>query len=786
MVRHLKERVLDPGAADLFRWIFLFAGISAAFLLLVSCDKDGPIEVDYTSGGVSLQFVFPDSVPDITSSITAEVRINPDGMAAYEETIIITRQHGNRPLEVPVETACVITVILDHAGVTWRGSVAVPPLSAGSSFIAGVHLLEPGTEPVFRILTPDTVATSRNIRLALYGPGADKMRITNVPAMDSLALDTLVWEMDWVDHDSLPEWILPTGAGMKYIFAQVAFLNGDTSAILIDSVGVAGLTGDVVIMGDSVYTAYRNVTLTMNAPGASEMMITRIDGTDDGSVMSGKRGKAKPDKSGIRATSSEWIPYVSSYEVELPTGEGLKWVEVAFRNEFLIEAVAGDTISTKPIDGSISIQTDEDIVNYTAIPLELEAYGAIDMKIGLSQNSSDIDWEEFQSEYTVDLPQESGWHTVYVWLRNDFLTLGPYRDSVGVDLDASIQEFTWTSSSETDVAPGDTVYFNLLADSAFYGQETGGLAEVAIQGLSSRIQLEDQADGSYTGSWVVRNSSPQLSSATITGYFTDVAGNVANSYMADETLSGGGLTAGTMRSFPLGNSGLQVQMVWIPPGNFQMGAQSGEVGADLDETPVHDVTFAYGFWMSRSEMTQSQYEAVMGSGNVFPEFPGSSRPVENVSFGEARILLTVLNSGESQQVWRMPTEAEWEYAARAGSDTRFPWGDDSDYSELGGYAWFTDNSNNTTHYVRGRDANSWGLYDMFGNVWEYCQDWYHDSYTGAPEDGSAWNTPSGSERVIRGGSWNDAGAELRSASRDSRTETERSGEVGIRLVHLDR
>jgi formylglycine-generating enzyme required for sulfatase activity len=114
--------------------------------------------------------------------------------------------------------------------------------------------------------------------------------------------------------------------------------------------------------------------------------------------------------------------------------------------------------------------------------------------------------------------------------------------------------------------------------------------------------------------------------------------------------------------------------------------------------------------------------------------------------------------------YRLPTEAEWEYACRAGSTTRWFFGDD--VSLLGEYAWYRANSRNTTHPVGGKKPNAWGLYDMLGNVWEWCQDVWHDDYQGAPQDGSAWLAGDGSVRVLRGGSWNFDARSARSAERN--------------------
>jgi len=144
-------------------------------------------------------------------------------------------------------------------------------------------------------------------------------------------------------------------------------------------------------------------------------------------------------------------------------------------------------------------------------------------------------------------------------------------------------------------------------------------------------------------------------------------------------------------------------------------------------------------------------------------FKGDDRPVEQVSWDDCQDFIQKLNALGAGGRFRLPSEAEWEYACRAGSTTRFCFGDSD--SGLDAYAWYSGNSGSQTHAVRQKRPNAWGLYDMHGNVWEWCEDWYHDSYTGASRDGSAWITPVGAYRVLRGGRFLSAPVRCRSAGR---------------------
>ena len=230
------------------------------------------------------------------------------------------------------------------------------------------------------------------------------------------------------------------------------------------------------------------------------------------------------------------------------------------------------------------------------------------------------------------------------------------------------------------------------------------------------------------------------------------------------------------REFELAN-GVTITMVWIPPGSFMMGRQDGEQDSEDNEDPRHEVNINYGFWMGKYEVTQAQWEAV--TGNNPSRFNGDNRPVERVSWND-------IHEGFLSQIdddFRLPSESEWEYACRAGTETRFYWGDDPDYDEIGDYAWYTSNSNSQTHDVGQKRPNTFGLYDMSGNVWEWCEDVWHGNYNGAPADGSDW-TQGGAQhyRVLRSGSWSDNPWHCRSALRSRNSPSHRTSSYGFRLV----
>ncbi|WP_340818073.1 formylglycine-generating enzyme family protein [Methanolobus sp. WCC4] len=220
-----------------------------------------------------------------------------------------------------------------------------------------------------------------------------------------------------------------------------------------------------------------------------------------------------------------------------------------------------------------------------------------------------------------------------------------------------------------------------------------------------------------------------------------------------------------------------MEFVKVPEGEFYMGASDDERYSDKDERPVHYVSIGYDYYMGAYEVTQEQWEAVMGDDPS--KFQGDDLPVEKVSWVDANEFVEKLNGMEGTESYRLPTEAEWEYACRAGTDTAFSFGDDS--ALMVDYGWFDDNSEDKTRPVGMKEANPWGLYDMHGNVAEWVEDEYHSSYNGAPEDGSAW-LGGVDRRVIRGGSWENAEDNCRSAVRDSIGEGSRADYVGFRIV----
>jgi sulfatase modifying factor 1 len=248
----------------------------------------------------------------------------------------------------------------------------------------------------------------------------------------------------------------------------------------------------------------------------------------------------------------------------------------------------------------------------------------------------------------------------------------------------------------------------------------------------------------------------------------------------------GAMKAGEERAY----GALKMKFCWCPRGKFTMGSPADEAGHQRNEDQV-DVTFTEGYWLGKHEVTQGQWKAVMSTtpwkGERFVK-EDSDCPAVYVDWDDAMSFCQKLtekerSSGRLHRGWEysLPTEAQWEYACRAGTQTPYSFGDDAD--ERGRYAWFSDNAyvigEKYAHEVGKKLPNAWGLYDMHGNVWEWCRDWYTQKLPGGtnPEV-----TSRGSLRVRRGGCWRLSAGYCRSACRFRNSPSYRNFNLGFRLA----
>jgi formylglycine-generating enzyme required for sulfatase activity len=360
---------------------------------------------------------------------------------------------------------------------------------------------------------------------------------------------------------------------------------------------------------------------------------------------------------------------------------------------------------------------------------------------------------------------------------------------------------TVTATFEEDALPPVVTSFAINSGAATTSDPVVTLDNTATN--SPTDYMASEASDFAGASWQAYGTAPSFTLSAGTGGTKTVYFKVRNA--AGES----GVVSDTIdlteRTILLPGS-VPLVLRWVPSGSFQMGRYPGEADSYTREDPQHGVTLAYGFWMGKYEVTQQQWIAVRstwpGTAPSSTYGLGDTYPAYYISWDDTKSFITSLNahivsSGQGPLTVRLPSEAEWEYACRAGTQTRFYFGDslgcgadctDCAAGTLPGnrsdYMWYCgNNSPNGSKPVGGKTGNAFGLYDMSGNVYEWCEDDYYSSYTGAPSDGSAWiNSPRASSRMFRGGYWNHFAGYCRSAYRYFNAPDYRYFSIGFRLA----
>ena len=301
------------------------------------------------------------------------------------------------------------------------------------------------------------------------------------------------------------------------------------------------------------------------------------------------------------------------------------------------------------------------------------------------------------------------------------------------------------------------------ADVYIDGKKIGQSPRVFNGIMVGSHKVEIKKDGYSTDSKTVNILEGQT--ATLAGMLTT---NTSSSVASGTSSSGNTIT------IPVKN-GISIEMVRVEAGTFIMGATPEMKDPWDDEKPAHQVTLTNDYYIGKYEVTQALWKAVMGKNPS--DFKGDNLPVEKVSWDDCQEFISKLNR-ITGKTFRLPTEAEWEYAARGGKKSRgYQYGGSNNISDV---AWYDSNSGYKTHAVGSKQANELGIYDMTGNVWEWCQDW-NGSYSGSSQVNPT-GANSGSDRVRRGGSWFYDARGCRSSDRGSDTPGRRSFNIGLRLV----
>jgi len=295
------------------------------------------------------------------------------------------------------------------------------------------------------------------------------------------------------------------------------------------------------------------------------------------------------------------------------------------------------------------------------------------------------------------------------------------------------------------------------------------------------VEAYDARDGNITEQIVVTGTVDMNTTGTYSLNYAvqDAAGNSAT---ATPTVTVTGTHTVDL------NASVTMDMIWCPPGAFAMGSPANETGRGTNETQ-HNVLLTRGFYLGKHEVTQAQYEAVMtgvtGDRNATPSHwhGNPDRPVEKVSWEDAEVFLSRLNQQQAGSLpagWSyvLPTEAQWEYACRAGTTTKYSWGNTISSTDAN---WDHGNDANQTQNVGSYNANPWGFFDMHGNVWERVADWYAENYPSGNRVIDPKGPLSGSRQVLRGGSLSSDSTHLRSAKRSTNTPNSRNSGVGFRV-----
>ena len=301
------------------------------------------------------------------------------------------------------------------------------------------------------------------------------------------------------------------------------------------------------------------------------------------------------------------------------------------------------------------------------------------------------------------------------------------------------------------------------ADVYIDGNKVGQSPRVFNGIMVGNHKVEIKKDGYGTESKTVNILESQT--ATLSGVLTT---NASSSVASGASLSGNTII------IPV-KDGISIDMIRVEAGTFTMGATTEMKDPWDDEKPTHQVTLTNDYYIGKYEVTQALWKAVMGKNPS--NFKGDNLPVEEVSWNDCQKFISKLNS-ITGKTFRLPTEAEWEYAARGGKKSRgYQYSGSNNLSDV---AWYTDNSGSKTHTVGSKQANELGIYDMSGNVYEWCQDW-KGSYSSSSQVNPTGDN-SGSSRVIRGGSWYYAARRCRSSCRDDYAPGIRLNYLGLRLV----
>ncbi|MDP8238179.1 MAG: SUMF1/EgtB/PvdO family nonheme iron enzyme [Candidatus Hatepunaea meridiana] len=595
----------------------------------------------------------------------------------------------------------------------------------------------------------DGFTALRIVDLSLFASGENlRMRLSENGEFEGAA---------WEEFAESKQFELSTGAGEKII--HVCFKNDFEleSDVVNCAIAPLPINPTMTIQDSAEFTLTRDISVSFTAEGVIDSMLVSV----------------YEDFHDVN-----WVEFSEEIDVELLAGSGVKVVYARLWNNFEIESeIITDMISPMLLQPNLTINGDAEITNDSVLRLYMQNVGALRMQVSESEDFDDADWIEYQEEYGFEV--DDGFRIIFVQFQNDFFqSENLVKDTIFVDTQVEIEAFSWSSENEGPIFTGDNFFLELEMSDDAISAEIDGTALVRIEGFEEDIELEEVGEGHYQADYEI-SENDGVFNGEVSILFTDRASNMSESIAEERIFINCGDEGGFEHSFSLTDN-INIVMCWIPPGEFRMGSPDDEDERNDSEGPVHDVHFGQGFWMGKYEVTQAQWEAVTDNNPARNYGVGDSHPVYYVNWVDIQEFEESLDD-----YFRLPSEAEWEYACRAGTNTRFYWGDDPDYEDIDDYAIYDENSNGLTQEVGTKEPNAWGLYDMSGNVWEWCEDGWHGNYNGAPDDGTPWFAePGHSFRSYRGGGFAFWGAchYVRSACRRGQNRTSDSMWLGFRLA----
>ncbi len=601
--------------------------------------------------------------------------------------------------------------------------------------------------PVLTINGGAIYTPTRDVDLTILASTARQIKLSNSADFNGA---------QWESYVTGKSWELPTGAGEKTVYLKVKYENGQESQPISATIKPQPMNPSIVIIADTVeYTPTRNVPLKLSVTGAKIKMKLSEDST---------------------LSRVQWQNYQPNPFFQLSAGDGVKKVYAKFKNDFEIESqkMQDDIIfDTTPPTLVLTITPDSGVVNETTFWFDPTASSdnltpQQDLRVRFAYENDatfDTDWIKLQTA-NYKFQDGGGDRDVKIQLRDKVGWISETIQTIFVNT-RPLAEFSYKQTSHYTL----TMKFNA---SASYDDEDG-------RNLQYRWDFDN--DGVFDTNWLIQN--------TISHAYDHTGTYLVKLSVRDQNrLTGQKIQKIKVRP-PF------IKMVFVEGGTFQMGDTWGDGGSD--EKPVHTVTVD-SFYIGKYEVTQPEYLLIMknnpshftGGGDFFPH------PVEQVSWYDAVNFCNQLSIHEglepcytikdtdvtcdfTKNGYRLPTEAEWEYAARGGNQSQgYKYSGSNNPDDV---AWYSDNSGNQTHEVGTKQPNELGIYDMTGNVWEWCWDWYDSEYYSSSPQDNPKGPDSGTRRVLRGGGWlYRSGTRLGVANRSSDFPSYSHYDIGFRLV----